>query len=307
MKWSRKVRKKLTVRILQFGHELAQKGDRDKIEKMRDFLRTFLRYAFPLRSRLKTNIKKAGMNPDGLVDKYFERSIDQLMMLAHIAGEGLKDSGVLELFEFDDSIGILENAYSKGKGVITIAPHISGYPVLGGILSQKIPCVIYLRHNKDPKKMRITKEIAESGGGELVYPPKGTSKSQRLKVALDVLRDGKMMFITPDTPRKPYQGVEVNILGKKAHFPTGVFVMSLRTGAPVVPIWWHWDNGIYKISFTEQIELDRGGDLRQKTEQATQKWASDVDKFLREHPDMWWNWLDKRWTQIIRNGSLTKS
>jgi hypothetical protein len=25
-----------------------------------------------------------------------------------------------------------------------------------------------------------------------------------------------------------------------------------------------------------------------------------VDAFLHDHPAIWWNWLDKRWTKILR-------
>jgi lauroyl/myristoyl acyltransferase len=77
--------------------------------------------------------------------------------------------------------------------------------------------------------------------------------------------------------------------------------MSLRTGAPVVPVFWHWENGRYHIRYDNPIELKRGGDLKRKAADAMQKWAKTVDAYLHEYPEMWWNWLDKRWTRIIRN------
>ena len=304
MKWSRRLRKTLTVRCLQLGQELAQNGDWRRVERLRDGLRMLTRIALPLRSRLKTNIRNTDLHYEGLLDAYFERAIDQMIMLAHVLRAGLPKSGCLEKFRFYDSFSILERAYAKGKGVISIAPHICGYPIYGGIVSSRIPCVIYMRHNKDPRKMRITEEIGRAGNGELIYPPKGGSKSQRFKVAVDVLRRGRMMFIAADTPRKPDKGVPVNILGHRAYFPTGVFIMSLRTGAPVVPVWWYWRDGVYRIYYSEPIELQRGGDLKSKAKAATQKWAADVDVFFREHPEMWWNWLDKRWTRILRNSNL---
>ena len=76
--------------------------------------------------------------------------------------------------------------------------------------------------------------------------------------------------------------------------------MSLRTGSPVVPSWWHWEDGIYHIRYGEPIELQRGGKLKEKAEAATKQWAEQIDAFLRKHPAMWWNWLDKRWTYLLR-------
>jgi lauroyl/myristoyl acyltransferase len=110
-----------------------------------------------------------------------------------------------------------------------------------------------------------------------------------------------MLFICADTPRKSGNGVKVTIFGKAVYFPIGVYIMSLRTSAPVVPVTWHWENGKYHIHYDEPIELKRGGNLTSKAEAATQKWARSCDSYLHRHPEMWWNWLDKRWTRIIRN------
>jgi len=303
MKWSRRLRKRLTVGILEFGQRCAERGNEKSVERLRGILRGFTKTAYPLRRQLKKNLVEAGVYREGLMDEYFELGIDQMMMLAHILRAGLEDSGCLEKFVFDDSFSILERAYAKGKGVISIAPHISGYPIYGGIVSQRIPCVIYLRNNKDPKKMRITETIARAGGGELVYAPHNKSKAERLRVAINVLRQGRMLFLTPDTPKRSDSGVPVEIFGKRAYFPRGVFVMSLRTGAPVVPVWWHWADGAYHITYSEPIEIKRGGRLAEKEAQAVQTWAGDVDAFLRKHPEIWWNWLDKRWTKILNNSN----
>jgi lauroyl/myristoyl acyltransferase len=240
----------------------------------------------------------------GLTMAYFERAIDQMAMLAHVFRTGcFATSGCPQRFRFDGSIRLLEQAYSRGKGVINIAPHLSGYPVYPPIVSPRIPCSIYLRRNKDRRKLKINLDIGRAGQGHLVYPPADGGKERRLRVAMGVLREGRMLYMTPDTPRKPHEGVPVSILGRTVHFPTGVFVMSLRTGAPVVPVFWHWQDGAYRIRYEEPFELTRGGRLQEQSEAAMKAWAAMVDQFLREHPEMWWNWLDKRWTRILRNGS----
>jgi lauroyl/myristoyl acyltransferase len=306
MKLSRRFRKKLTLGCLRLGQVLAQRGDVRTLEAMRKGLRIFTRSALPLRRRLEKNMRLAGIYREGLLDAYFERAIDQLIFLAHAIQGSFYTSGCHQRFRFDDTFCLLEQAYARGKGIINIAPHICGYPVYAGPVSFRIPCVIYSRNNQDPVKMRITETAAKVGKAEWVYPPNDATKAQRLQVAIDVLRQGKMMFLTPDTPRKPDQGIPVTIFGRRAYFPTGVFVMSLRTGAPVVPVWWHWADGAYHINYGEPIEIQRGGQLREKAGAAMQHWAAQADAFLRKHPDMWWNWLDKRWTYIIRNGSTVE-
>ena len=148
--------------------------------------------------------------------------------------------------------------------------------------------------------MWINEAIGRAGGGNLVYPPDNTTKIQRLQVAIEVFRQGKMLFITPDTPRKAQEGVPVTLFNRTAFFPIGIFIMSLRTGAPVVPTFWHWNSGTYNIRYGEPIELTRNKPLKSQAQKAMVKWAETIDLFLHEHPEMWWNWLDKRWTRIIR-------
>lgn len=295
------IRKQLTYNALRLGMEISQQTKSQAVvEALRALLLGIGRTAVPLRRRLARNMKLAGVYRQELIDAHFARAVDQLVMLGHVLRAGFPQSGCREKFGFDGSFRVLEQAYAAGKGVINIAPHLCGYPVYGAVVSSRIPCSIYLRRNTDPSKMRITEAVGVAGDGHLVAPPPGASRAQRLKVAIDVLREGKLLFVTPDTPRKPGEGVRVSVFGRTAYFPTGVFVMSLRTGAPVVPVAWHWEGGAYQLRYSAPIELARGSGMREQAAAATRRWAAAVDAFLHEHPEMWWNWLDKRWTQIIR-------
>ena len=299
----RQMRKSLSFGGLRVGMEIARRTDEPAVvEALRHVLRAMTRAALPLRVRLATNMRCAGVYRPGLVDAHFERAIDQMVMLAHVFRAGFPASGCPERFVFDESFRHLEQAYAGGKGVINIAPHLCMYPIYPPIVSPRIPCVIYLRRNKDPRKHKINEAIGIAGEGELVYVPRRAGRAERLRIAIDVLRRGRLMYIAADTPRKPDEGAAVRIFGRTVHFPTGVWVMSLRTGAPVVPALWHWADGAYHIRYGEPITLARGRRLRQQCRDATVAWAGTVDAFLHEHPEMWWNWLDKRWTRILRQG-----
>jgi len=274
--------------------------DPASIEALRQGALLGWRVIFPLRGRVAKNMRLAGVWAPGRVDEHAERAIDQLTMLAHVFRAGIAESGCRRRFRFDESFERLRQAYAGGRGVLNIAPHLCGFPLYAPVVTPRIPCSIYLRRNKDRRKMRITEAVGIAGEGHLVYPPPGASKPQRLRIAMDVLRQGRMLFVTPDTPRKPHQGVPVRIFGRTAYFPTGVFAMSLRTGAPVVPVVWHWEGGLYHIRYGPPIEPAGTGRIKQRLAEATRRWAAGVDEFLHAHPEMWWNWLDKRWTRILR-------
>ncbi len=300
----RQVRKSVSFGLLRMGMEIGMRTDEaSTVESLRWVMKGLTKAIIPLRLRLATNMKCAGVYRKGLVDAHFDRAIDQMTMMAHIFRAGIAGGGCLKRFRFDDSFRHLEQAYAAGKGVINIGPHMCMYPIYPAIVSPRIPCVVYLRRNKDPRKHKINQALGLAGEGEMVYVPRDASRSERLKVAIDVLRAGRLMFIATDTPRKPDQGAAVQIFGKTVYFPTGVYVMHLRTGAPVVPCVWHWADGAYHIRYGEPITLVRGRRLRQQCNDATVAWAKTVDEYLHEYPEMWWNWLDKRWTNIIRGNA----
>jgi lauroyl/myristoyl acyltransferase len=298
----RELRRTLVFGGLRAGMEFSRVvADPAPVEALRLAALAAARVTFPLRMRLATNMRLAGVYRPGLVSDHFARAIDHMAMLAHVFRAGVPRSGCLERFRFDGSLRLLAQAHAAGKGVINIAPHLCGFPVYPPVVTPRVPCSIYLRHNKDRRKMRITEAVGLAGKGHLVYPPKGARPARRLQVGIDVLREGRTLFITPDTPRKPHQGVPVTVFGRRVHFPTGVFVMSMRTGAPVVPTVWHWEDGAYHVRYEEPIEPARRGRLKRQAEAAMQDWARRIDAFLHDHPDMWWNWLDKRWTRVLRN------
>ncbi len=297
----RRLRKSLTFGGLRVGMEIARSAaDARVVESLRWLLRGLTRSCLPLRVRLARNMKCAGVYRRGLPDAHFERAIDQMVMLCHVFRAGFPHSGCPERFRFDESFRHLQQAYDAGRGVVNIAPHLCMYPIYPPIVSPRIPCSIYLRRSKDPRKLKINEAIGLAGRGHLVYPPPGASPAERLRIAIELLREGRLMYIAADTPRKSHQGVPVTIFGRTVHFPTGVYVMNLRTGAPVVPVVWSWRDGAYRIRYGEPVTLARGRRIKQQCADATRRWARSVDEFLHEHPEMWWNWLDKRWTRILR-------
>src|SRR6056297_697051 len=120
MSITRRFRKELTIRALQLGQRWIENGNEKSVKRIERVLRGFTRTAFPLRLILRRNLESAGFETDGIVDAYFDRGVDQMVMLANILRVGLPESGVLEKFEFDESLEILKRAHSKGKGVICI-------------------------------------------------------------------------------------------------------------------------------------------------------------------------------------------
>lgn len=68
---------------MRLGQRLAQKGDYGGVERLRKILIGFTQIAVPLRRQLQRNMKLTGVYQPELIDAYFDRAADQLIMMAH--------------------------------------------------------------------------------------------------------------------------------------------------------------------------------------------------------------------------------
>jgi len=298
---ARTLRKWTTTSLLSLGARLARRGSRRRVERLRSVMLGATKLCLPLHWQVARNMKRAGVYRKGLPDLYFERAADQMEFLMHIFRAGFPESGVAQRFSFDSSIQFLHQAHSAGHGTLIISPHLCGYPVFPRILADHVPCSIYLRHSPDPRKHEINRQIGQAAGGHLVYPPDNASPMQRLTVAIGILRAKRALYITPDLPRKPDEGVPVTIFGRTVYFPTGVVIMAMRTKAPIVFAAWHYEDGLYHVGFHPPMDFSSRGDRERRAASGMAEFARLMDERLHEHPEMWWNWLDKRWTRILRS------
>ncbi len=291
------------MRLLEGGACLTQRCSRRQVDLIHRVALGVVKGCVPLRVRLARNMKAAGLYRRGLVDLHFDRAADQMITLMHVLRAGFEASGAADRFRFDDSIRHLDAIRASGRGALIISPHLCGYPLFPRVLAERFPCSIYLRRSPDPRKHRVNMMVGAAGDGHLVYPPADGGKSERLFVALRVLREGRGLYLTPDLPRKPHEGTEVRVLGRQAYFPTGVVIMAMRAGVPIVMTDWHWSDGVYHVRCHEPLDVSASGRRKDAAGAILRLFAARMDGVVRAHPEMWWNWLDKRWTWLLRTGS----
>lgn len=297
----RPLRKGVTIGLLHIGAFWACRTNKLGVERLRQTGITALHVAIPLRYLVVRNMHRAGIYRQGLEKDYWERAGDQMAFLMHILRAGYPDSGVRERFHFDHTKQNLDDAYAEGHGVLVLSPHLCGYAVFPRVLADHVPCSIYLRHSPNPTKHALNMLMGKAGGGHLVCPQAHTSPTERLNVAMRVLRERRALYVTPDLPRKASEGVPVTLWGRLVYFPIGVMIMALRTGAPIVLSTWYYRDGIYHVHFSKPYVLERHGDRQSQARNGMLTFARIMDQHLHAYPEMWWNWLDKRWTRILRS------
>jgi len=129
------------------------------------------------------------------------------------------------------NLNYIDDVLKKGKGGILVTAHIGNWELGGRILSELgySLTVIALSH-KNKAINSLFNNKRECGGNITVVPP-GLAARQCLKD----LRANKLIAIVGDRDFAE-NGQVLDFLGKKVLLPKGAAVFSIKTGAPIIPI-----------------------------------------------------------------------
>jgi KDO2-lipid IV(A) lauroyltransferase len=72
--------------------------------------------------------------------------------------------------------------------------------------------------------------------------------------------------------------------------------LSLRTGAPLVPIFapWNEKSQRYEMQILGPVTIERSGDEERDVRALTEQFTKIVENQIRRYPDQWL-WIHKRW------------
>lgn len=140
------------------------------------------------------------------------------------------DRNFVEKHFFIQGGEIIDEALKEGKGAILLTAHIGNWE-LGGmalaLLGYKI-MAIALDH-KDVRINNFFKKRREAKGMEVV------SLGVSVKKCFKALKDNKFVAVLGDRDFSN-TNPSFSFLGRKKNIPRGPVVLSLRTGAPIIPI-----------------------------------------------------------------------
>jgi len=196
--------------------------------------------------------------------------------------------------KFVDIEGIdnLKEALAEGKGVVAISAHFGSFPLLLSRLAQE-ECRVnaVMRHMRDQKLDELFEDKRRlMRVGSIYTQPRQTCVSQSLKV----LRDNEVLFVQLDQ-NFGTGGVFVDFFGVKAATATGPIVFSMRTGAPIVPMFIYRLGGPrHRIVIEPPIHVEESGTKSERLLHAVERLTALIEKYIRQHPHEW-GWIHKRW------------
>ncbi len=186
----------------------------------------------------------------------------------------------------------LDAALAKGNGVVALGAHLGSFTMLGTRLAlEGYSFNVIINEGKFPK---LTKRLAglQRKVGQKPFPPKPATTS--VKKSLNCLRRNEILYLIADE-QKRRGGFPVPFFGQTAYTPPGPAIFSLKTGAPILPMFVVREKGIPQTLFIgSPIEIERTSDEKKDTERLIAKFTKVIEDSIRQYPSQW-SWLNRRW------------
>jgi Kdo2-lipid IVA lauroyltransferase/acyltransferase len=180
-------------------------------------------------------------------------------------------------------------AFEKGKGVIFMTAHFGAFEFVATELAYHgyRPLIIGTP-TKDARLTEMLWALRRKFGAILVERGKETVRLMK------ALKAGETIAILIDQDTK-VKSVFVNFFGTPCATPIGATLLALRTGAAIVPVFYHLrKDGMQEVNFYPEVELTVTGNEEADIITNTQKLTDVVEEEIRKHPAQWL-WLHERW------------
>ncbi len=196
----------------------------------------------------------------------------------------------------------LDRAFMQEKGIIGISAHFGNFMIMGAKFASEGYSFNMLV--KDPTEEWYP-GWAQAFRDQMGY--KTIPLSPRELCARKILKaliNNEIVCMLTDDDKSP-GGVFIDFFGKKAATAVGPATLSLKTGAPILPMFIiQQPDNTHKIIIEPPIKVDISGNRDIDVLKITQAFTQVIETYVRKYPDHW-NWSRRRWkTQPMQLGDM---
>ena len=186
----------------------------------------------------------------------------------------------------------LEAALAKKKGVVALGGHLGAFTLLGTRLAVEGYPINFMINQENFPKLWKRLNAYQATTGQKILLPKTTTSS--IKKSLNCLRRNEILYLIADEYQR-HGGLPVPFFGRTAYTPPGPAVFSLKTGAPILPMFVLRENKIqWTLVIGHPIEIEKTSDEKKNIEILTAKFTKAIEDAVRQYPSQW-PWLNRRW------------
>jgi KDO2-lipid IV(A) lauroyltransferase len=221
-------------------------------------------------------------------------SREVFVMMGKNAGEVIRASKLNRKDSFDkfrvvNGFEIAEQALVRGKGILFLTAHLGTFELAGTEMALRgLNPLIIGKPLKDPRLTRLLWEQRSKMGASAIV------RGQESLRLLKTLKSGGSIGLLIDQDTK-VKSVFVNFFGIPCATPIGATVLALKTGAAVIPAFYHLrDDGMQELNIYPEVELVRTGNEEEDIRINTQKFNDVIEAEIRKYPSQWL-WMHERW------------
>lgn len=177
----------------------------------------------------------------------------------------------------------LEEALKRGKGVIVLSAHLGNWELGGYVLGKygySINAVVLPHKNEKVNKFFINqREMGNFKSIEIGASLRGCYKALKNNELLALLGDRNFSS----------SGLMTEFFGKPSLMPKGPSILSIRTGAAVVPTFVIREkDDIFRMTFEKPIYPQTGADEDSESKKLTKQYLQSTENAIRQYPDQWY-------------------
>jgi KDO2-lipid IV(A) lauroyltransferase len=186
----------------------------------------------------------------------------------------------------------LKSALDQGKGAIALGIHLGPFTLVGARLSLKGYRFNLIYNEGNYPRLWNRMGDYQRRFGQNPFPLKPLTVS--LKKSLNCLRRNEILYLIADEQQRR-GGIPTPFFGQTAFTPTGPAMLSLKTGAPILPIFILREKNVPKrLVIGPSITIERTFLLEKDIETLTAKFTRIIEDTVRRYPEQW-TWLNRRW------------
>jgi KDO2-lipid IV(A) lauroyltransferase len=179
----------------------------------------------------------------------------------------------------------------ENRGALLLLGHFGNWEMMalmGKVINRSI-LAIAKPIKKNPRLEQWIIQTRNKIGLEIIPPVNATHK------VLVALSRNQIVAILFDQRGKRSKGVWADFFGKKVPTTSGLAIMALRSGAPVLPVFMVREGSWkHRLIIRDPLKIINTGVFRQDVEANTQLFNQVLESIIRQYPDQWL-WIHRRW------------
>jgi len=185
----------------------------------------------------------------------------------------------------------LDRALKEGKGAIGVSAHLGNFPLMTArIANEGYPLSLVARDPENPKIAKAIVSLRDAVGMESIPDePRLACVSRCFKA----LKEKRVLLLQIDQ-NAPITEAWVDFFGYLVPTFKGPVLFSIRTGAPIVPIFITRDSDhLHKVTVHPPFELKTTGNVEHDITSNLASLTKIIEAAIREHPEQWL-WIYRR-------------